>query len=80
MALRCVGRSSPHESMAAKHKTLCVQPGLPAFLGADRRRVVQQPVLLLLLGQPGELGVERDDRAVRNVSLRCRIGGLALAA
>jgi hypothetical protein len=45
--------------MAAQHKARLGQPGLPAFLGPDRRRVVEQTVFFLLLGQPGELGVER---------------------
>jgi hypothetical protein len=44
--------------MAAQHKARLGQPGLPAFLGPDRRRVVEQTVFFLLLGQPGELGVE----------------------
>jgi hypothetical protein len=34
------------------------QPRLPTFPRADRRRVIQQTVLLLLLRQPGELGVQ----------------------
>jgi hypothetical protein len=32
---------------------------LPSFLGSDRRGVIEQHVLFLLLGQPGEPGVER---------------------
>ena len=35
------------------------QPSLPALAGADRRRLVEQPVLFLLLGQPGEFGHQR---------------------
>ena len=53
------GGPSPHESMAAKHKASLGQSGLPAFLRPDRRRVVEQTVFFLLLGQPRELGVER---------------------
>ena len=34
------------------------QPLLPAFTCADRRRLVEQAVFFLLLGQPGELGYE----------------------
>jgi hypothetical protein len=45
--------------MAAQHKAPRGQPGLPAFLGPDRCRVVEQTVFFLLLGQSGELGVER---------------------
>jgi hypothetical protein len=45
--------------MAAEHKARGPQPGLPAFLRPDRRRVVEQTVFFLLLRQPGELGVER---------------------
>ena len=59
MALRRVCGSSPHESMAAEHKARRGQPGLPAVLRPDRRRVVEQTVFFLLLRQPGELGVER---------------------
>jgi hypothetical protein len=45
--------------MSSQHKTPLGEPGLPAFLGPDRRRVVEQTVFFLLLGQPGELGVKR---------------------
>ncbi len=34
------------------------QPLLPALARADRRRLVEQTVFFLLLGQPGEFGHE----------------------
>jgi len=34
------------------------QPPLPPLARADRRRLVEQPVFLFLLGQPGEFGHE----------------------
>ena len=45
--------------MPAKRKPPFLQPALPSFRGSDRRRVIEQPVLFLLLGQPGEPGMER---------------------
>jgi len=59
LALPYVGGSSPDKSMAAQRESSRIQPGLPAILGPDRLRVVKQAVLFLLLGQPGELGVQR---------------------
>jgi hypothetical protein len=44
--------------MAAQHKACGAQPGLPAVFRPDRRRVVEQAVFFLLLGQPSELGVK----------------------
>jgi hypothetical protein len=44
--------------MAAQRKARGVQPGLPAVFRPDRRRVVEQTVFFLLLGQPSELGVK----------------------
>jgi hypothetical protein len=52
------GQLYSHESMSSQHKAGRVQPGLPAIPRPDRRRVVEQTVFFLLLGQPGELGVE----------------------
>ena len=35
------------------------QPSLPALAGADRRRLVEQPVFFLLPSEPGEFGHQR---------------------
>jgi hypothetical protein len=45
--------------MPAERKPPLLQPPLPSLSRADRRGVIEQPVFLLLLGQPGEPGVER---------------------
>jgi hypothetical protein len=87
MAPRLVGGSPPHQSMASQHKARGVQPGLPADFRPDRRRVVEQTVFFLLLGQPGELGVEgmigRQERLLamedRRVGARCVIEAVDLA-
>ena len=44
--------------MPTKCEAPLAQPRLPTFPRADRRRVIQQTVLLLLLRQSGELGVQ----------------------
>jgi hypothetical protein len=44
--------------MAAQNEARRVQPGLPAVFRPDRRRVAEQTVFFLLLGQSGELGTE----------------------
>ena len=43
--------------MPAKRKPPFLQPALPSFRGSDRRGVIEQPVLLLLPGEPGESGM-----------------------
>jgi hypothetical protein len=66
--------------MTAQYEARGVQPGLPAFLRPDRRRVVEQTVLFLLLGQPGDLGVEgmigRQKRLLAMEDPRIRTGGV----
>ncbi len=50
-----------------------IQPYLPAFFGPDCRPVVEQTVFFLLLGQPGEFGVEgMIDRAKRLLAVEDR--------
>lgn len=44
--------------MPANHESPFRQPPLPPLARADRRRLVEQPVFLFLLGQPGEFGHE----------------------
>ncbi len=44
--------------MPAKGKAHLAQPGLPTIPRSNRRRVVQQAVLLFLSRQPGELAVQ----------------------
>jgi hypothetical protein len=74
------GQSFSHESMAAEHKACGAQSGLPAVLRPDRRRVTEQPVFFLLLGQPGELGAEgmigRQKRLLAMENRRIRAGGI----
>jgi hypothetical protein len=48
-----------HKPVAFQRESTLGQPRRPAIPRADRRRVVEQPMLLLLLSKPGELGMER---------------------
>ena len=50
---------SPHQAVAAKRDTPCLQSRLPAVPSPDRRRFVQQAVLLFLSSQPRELFSQR---------------------
>ncbi len=45
--------------MSAQRKPGSVEPGLPAVACADRRRVIEQTLLLFLSRQPGESGMKR---------------------
>jgi len=45
--------------MSRQPETSFLQPGLPAVAGADRRRVVEQAVMLFVLGEAGEFGEQR---------------------
>jgi hypothetical protein len=45
--------------MPAKAKACSAQPILPAIARPDRRRFVEQTVLIFLLGQSGKLGMQR---------------------
>jgi hypothetical protein len=47
------------QPMSPQGKPRCVQPGLPAISCADRRRVIEQSLFLLLGSQPGESGMQR---------------------
>ena len=58
-------------------QTPSTPPSPPALPRPDRRRVVEQPVLFVLLAQPGELGIERV-LVRQKCLLRWRIGGLVL--
>jgi hypothetical protein len=48
-----------NQPMPADRESLFVEATLPSLPGSDRRGVIEQPVLLLLLGEPGEPGMER---------------------
>src|SRR4051794_28434613 len=45
--------------MPAEAESPFSQPPLPSFPGPGRGGVIEQPVLFLLLGEPGEPGMER---------------------
>jgi hypothetical protein len=49
----------PNQAVPADHESSFVEAALPSLRGSDRRRVVKQPASLLLLGEPGEPGMER---------------------
>src|SRR4051812_22557748 len=49
----------PNQSMPAKHESPFLQSAQPSFRGSDRGGVIEQPVFLLLLGEPREPGMER---------------------
>src|SRR4051812_33263300 len=48
-----------NQPMPAKRKPPFLEPALPSLCGSDRRGVIEQPVLLFLLGQLGEPGMEQ---------------------
>ncbi len=69
----------PHQPMPAYREPALGQPLFPALAGADQGRVVEQAVLFLLPGQPGEPGCER--MAGREEPfLAVEDGGLVLSA
>jgi hypothetical protein len=45
--------------MPADRESLFVETTLPSLPGPDRGGLIEQAVLLLLLGEPGEAGMER---------------------
>src|SRR5208282_5021244 len=49
----------PYQPVPANRESSLRQPPFPSLARADRRRLVEQPVLFLLLGQPGEFGHQR---------------------
>src|SRR5208337_1476310 len=49
----------PYQPGPANRESSLRQPPFPSLARADRRRLVEQPVLFLLLGQPGEFGHQR---------------------
>src|SRR5437879_12554812 len=53
------GRPAAHEPVPPDGEPGLARPCLPAGAGADRGRVLEQSVLLLLVGDAGELGVQR---------------------
>src|SRR5271157_5118458 len=50
---------SPHQPMPANRKSSLRQPPFPSLARADCRRLVEQSVFFLLLGQSGEPGHQR---------------------
>jgi hypothetical protein len=63
-----------NQPVPADHESLFVETALPSLPGPDRGGVIEQPVLFLLLGQPGEPGMER----VVGWQDGCRVGGQAV--
>ena len=48
--------------MPANRESSLRQPTFPSLARADRRHLVEQPVVFLLLGEPGEFGHQRVPR------------------
>jgi len=77
--IRFVVFPSPLQPTPANRESSLRQPPFPPLAGADRRRLVEQPVFLLLLRQPGEPGHQPVARR-KECFLSVEDGGFVLVA